>query len=146
MNKLYFLSIYTLIFVNACFAQTHQLKVFITNDYKKPLTISYLDDKGELVKLPVNAHDALLYTITPEQNLHLKPRVFELDGKAYQVKFSVAADKYKVEVWDAVKRTEGIRLGNKTHSIWVKPDQNLSFRFNKNGNLSLKVDQKEKLP
>lgn len=78
--------------------------------------------------------------------MHLKPRFFELNGKVHQVKFSVpSADKYKIEVWDAVKKPQGITLKNKTHSLQILHTQTFYIHINKKGVLSLGVVEKKKL-
>lgn len=124
----------------------HKIQVLISNDYDKPVTVSYLGDKDEEVRLVVNAADMMLYKIAREQFLHLKPRFFELDGKVYQVKFSIpSADKFKIEVRNAVKKPQGITLQNIIHSLQIHQQQTLYIHIDRQGVLSLGVVEKKKL-
>lgn len=130
----------------SCAQPNDKIQVLITNDFDKPITVAYLDDANKETKVVVDSHDMILYKINPEQFLHLKPRFFELDGKVYQMKFSIpSADKYKIEVWDAIKRANDIKLGNKTHSLFINNKQTLYININKKGILSFGVVEKKKL-
>lgn len=129
------------------FAQdNHKIKVLISNDYAKPVIISHLDDQYKQAKAIVNPKDDMLYAITPDQFLHLKPRFFELNGKAYQVKFSIpSTDKYKIEVTDAIKKPQGITLQGKPKSVQLNRMETLFINIDDQGALSLGKVEKKKL-
>lgn len=123
-----------------------KIQVLISNDYSKPVIVSHLDDQYNQAKEIVRPKDHMLYTITPDQFLHLKPRFFELNGKAYQVKFSLPSiTTYKIEVTDAIKKPQGITLQGKSNSVQLNRKEILFINIDSQGALSLSRMEKKKL-
>lgn len=145
MNKSLFYAFLALF--NVCLAQnSDKIQIYITNDYAAALTASYLDAGSKEIKTKINTGDSYLHTIVPDRFLSTRPLFLELNGKAYQIKFSLIKNNtYKVEVWDAVKTARGITLQNKTHSTTFNLSQVVDIHIKSNGGLFLSVKGKKKL-
>ncbi|GMU19751.1 MAG: hypothetical protein AMXMBFR12_09430 [Candidatus Babeliales bacterium] len=145
MNKSLFYAFLALF--NVCLAQnSDKIQIYITNDYATAVTASYLDASNKKIETRIIPGDSLLQTITLDRFLPMRPLFLELNGKAYQVKFSHIKDNtYKVEVWDAVKAAQEITLQNKTHSTKFNLTQIVDIHIKSNGVLFLSVKGKKKL-
>ena len=143
LKKLIFIFLLTL----QCICQLDaQIQILIMNHYSQPLTIFYMDEKNNEVKTVIGSQDMDQYAISPDQFMHLRPRFFELDRKLYQVKFSlVNEDRYKIEVWDAIKKPAGIVLGHKIQSRQLLRSQVLFITITQQGSLSLAIAAKKKM-
>lgn len=142
-NKVFLLCLAPLI---SLAQNNHKILVLISNDYNKQIIVSHLDDQSKEAKVIVKPKEDMLYTITPDQFLHLKPRFFELNGKAYQVKFSLpSTTTYKIEVTDALKKPQGITLQGKPKSVLLNRADTLFINIDHQGVLSLGKLEKKKL-
>ena len=123
-----------------------QIQILIANNYSQPLTIFYVDEKNKEVKTVIDSQDMSMYAISPNKFINLEPRFFELGKKVYQVKFSlVNEDRYKIEVWDAIKKPTGIFLGHKIQSKQLLRSQVLFITITQQGSLSLAIAEKKKM-